>query len=83
MIKSRNSEDIEIPNIMKENVLDSTNNVDEDENLINEDEILANEFEDSAYEDELESENSLVKYLKNFKANTIDQIISDKSEYSE
>ena len=57
MIKSRNSENIEVPNIIEENALDSTNNMDENENLVNENEILANEFEDSEYEDEVESEN--------------------------
>lgn len=83
MMKNRNSNNFESPNIIKGNVPDLINNVDEDENLVNGNESSANELEDSVYEDEAESENWLIEYLNKFKANTIDQVISDKTEYSE
>ena len=67
MIKHRNIEKIENSNKFEENVSNLIENM-------NTADISINEWD---------SENQLIKKINTFKANTIDQIISDKSEYSE
>lgn len=65
MIKNRNTEKVESPNKLEENVSTFINNI--------------SETQISGWE----SENKLVNKINEFKENTIDQILSDKSEYSE
>lgn len=67
MIKNRNIEKIENSNKFEENVSNLIENM-------NTADISINEWD---------TENQLIKKINTFKANTIDQIISDKSEYSE
>ena len=67
MIKNRNTENINNSNTFEENVENIINN-------LNETQVSTNEWE---------TDNRLMKKFNAFKANTIDQIISDKSEYSE
>ena len=67
MIKNRNTEKMKNSNKLEENVSNLINN-------INEVDLSAQEWD---------SGNAIIKKINTFKANTIDQIISDKSEYSE
>ena len=66
MIKNRKSEKSEVSNKLEENVSNLINN-------INDVDLSSSEWN---------TENPIINKINAFKANTIDQIISDKSEYT-